>query len=353
MLSGMSRNRATSCPDLRRALALAALLLVPASALTQDDSPLPRTRYRNGEETLRAFASVAGRTRDSIAKLNVDGQTVALATVVGANGLALSKASELKPGRLTAWLAGGEEVDATVLGVDEDRDVALLRIKSSRLRPVQWTIEDVALGQWAVTPGIVETPHAVGVVSALPRKVRPPRAFMGIQFEFDGTAPLISQILPGLGAEAAGLKSGDLIQGINQTVVTNREQVTALLRDLRDGQTISVRVRRGEEEITADVRLKVPAPDDPLSASSSPQRAARLSGAVSQRADGFEAVIQHDTVLPPWLCGGPLVNLDGKAMGLNIARAGRVATYALPARTVKTILEQLTPRDGATRPSDN
>jgi serine protease Do len=49
-------------------------------------------------------------------------------------------------------------------------------------------------------------------------------------------------------------------------------------------------------------------------------------------------------VLRPWLCGGPLVNLDGKAIGLNIARAGRVTTYALPARLVKRILDNLKPK---------
>ena len=41
------------------------------------------------------------------------------------------------------------------------------------------------------------------------------------------------------------------------------------------------------------------------------------------------------------MCGGPLVNLDGKAVGLNIARADRVATYALPARLVKQSLDSL------------
>jgi hypothetical protein len=35
------------------------------------------------------------------------------------------------------------------------------------------------------------------------------------------------------------------------------------------------------------------------------------------------------------------VNLDGKAMGLNIARASRVTTYALPATLVQRILESL------------
>jgi hypothetical protein len=35
------------------------------------------------------------------------------------------------------------------------------------------------------------------------------------------------------------------------------------------------------------------------------------------------------------------VNLDGKAIGLNIARASRVSTYALPARFVQEILLRL------------
>ena len=41
------------------------------------------------------------------------------------------------------------------------------------------------------------------------------------------------------------------------------------------------------------------------------------------------------------MCGGPLVNLDGKAVGLNIARASRVSTYALPARLASRCLERL------------
>ena len=69
-----------------------------------------------------------------------------------------------------------------------------------------------------------------------------------------------------------------------------------------------------------------------------------MVGEVSLRAEGFEQVIEHDTVLHPWLCGGPLVNLDGKAIGLNIARAGRVTTYALPAQLVQRIGEDLKTR---------
>ena len=67
----------------------------------------------------------------------------------------------------------------------------------------------------------------------------------------------------------------------------------------------------------------------------------QMGSMTSQRAEDFELVIQHDTVLQNWQCGGPLMNLDGKAVGLNIARAGRVASYALPASVLKPAIARL------------
>ena len=40
-------------------------------------------------------------------------------------------------------------------------------------------------------------------------------------------------------------------------------------------------------------------------------------------------------------CGGPLVDLSGKVIGINIARAGRTETYALPADVVQALLGPL------------
>ena len=66
-----------------------------------------------------------------------------------------------------------------------------------------------------------------------------------------------------------------------------------------------------------------------------------VNGRVSARSTGFSNVFSHDTVLEPQDCGGPLVNLDGKVVGINIARAGRVSSYALPSQTVKPIVDSL------------
>jgi len=58
----------------------------------------------------------------------------------------------------------------------------------------------------------------------------------------------------------------------------------------------------------------------------------------SRRASGFGGVLQHDTPLPCMCMGGPLLGLDGRAIGINIARPDRTATYALPAARVKPLL---------------
>ncbi len=325
-----------------------ALAVWGAGAQPSGSEPaLPRRQFTSGEETLRAFGPISQALRLSVVKLNVDGQTSALGAVMDTNGLVLSKGSELRKGRLTCWLGTGQEVPAEILGLDEEEDLALVRVHARDLRPLQWSDDAVSLGQWAVTPGIAETPQAVGIVSALPRRIRPPRAYVGIQFDVSTSTPRIEDLMKGLGAAKAGLKAGDVIVALNGTAVTNRQQVIELVREFREGQTVTLRVERTEGQFEAEVQL--------MALKGEPSRwergEQRLVGEVSQRSEGFEQAIEHDTVLPPWLCGGPLVNLDGKAIGLNIARAGRVTTYALPTRLVKRAFASLKAKYGDSRRS--
>lgn len=302
---------------------------------------LARDLLKNGAETLRAFAPVSEATRHSIVKLDVDRNTVALGTVIDRQGHALTKASELKDGRLTAWLAGGREVAAELLAVDSENDLALVKVHAQGLRPVRWATNDVVVGQWAITPGIEELPHAVGMISVPPRPIRHPRAFLGVQLDREARPPKITDLLPGLGAEAAGLKPGDAILSVNGEPVADREALVETLRQFRDGQSVTLRVRREGDEFDVTVTMKVPALARAERWFDRSERMNRLGGEVSERAEGFAQAIQHDTVLPPWLCGGPLVNLQGQAVGLNIARAGRVASYALSAEVAQRVAAEL------------
>lgn len=321
-------------------LTLSVLLGAAGSLLAQIQAELPARFYRNGDETLKAFSAVAQSTRQSVVKLNVDGETVALAAVVDRNGHVITKASEIKSGKLTAWLSSGNEVDARVIAADDDHDLALVKVESRELRPVVWSEGETAIGQWAITPGIIETPHAVGIVSSVPRRIRHARAFIGIQFDVRSPVPSVGEIIPGLGAEQVGLRAGDLILSVNGAEVTNRVQVVEMLREFREGQQPRFRIRREETEFEVEIPMKVPSQAQ-LGEGFSRSRAARMDGAVSTRTEGFESVIQHDTALKPWLCGGPLLNLQGRVIGLNIARVGRVATYAIPAPLLKGLVADM------------
>lgn len=67
-------------------------------------------------------------------------------------------------------------------------------------------------------------------------------------------------------------------------------------------------------------------------------------GPFSQRRFGFPTVLAHDTTLAPDQCGGPLVDADGNVIGLNIARALRVTSYALTARDAAAAIDEMLSR---------
>ena len=339
-------NTRTAWLQLQAAFALVLVALVP-SGLAQSSSRISRDQFRSREDILQTFAPVSAKTRQSIVKFYVDSETVSLGAIISSNGLALTKASELKKGKLTCWTADDRHIEAEVIGTDEEDDVALVRVRAEGLIPVEWLEEEVHVGQWAITPGIAKTPHAVGIISALPRKIRPQRAFIGVQFDGRSSEPRVDRVTEGLGAEKVGMKKGDLIVAVNSEAITNRLQVIEALREFRQGQTVKLRVKREEKELDFEIEMKPPTESLLAGEFESSADAVRLRGQVSQRSQGFEQALEHDTVLQPWLCGGPLVNLEGKAIGLNIARAGRVTTYALPAKLVKKIIKNLQSKTAA------
>ena len=66
-----------------------------------------------------------------------------------------------------------------------------------------------------------------------------------------------------------------------------------------------------------------------------------MGGRLSKRRLDFPMALQHDTPLSPSECGGPIIDLTGKIVGINIARSGRVDSLALPVSTVLSVIESL------------
>ena len=65
----------------------------------------------------------------------------------------------------------------------------------------------------------------------------------------------------------------------------------------------------------------------------------QATGSVPSRIKtAFPMVMQIDSVIDAKNCGGPLVDLDGRVIGVIIARAGRIRTFVLPSEIVQKLL---------------
>jgi serine protease Do len=331
-----------------------------------DDRP---NSFRDNPRMLAAFREVVAQPSRSVVRVRADGRDVALGTVVGADGWVLTKGSELPEGakELTVLVRGVRGLEAKLVGVEPKFDLAMLKVEASDLAPVTWgDSKGAAVGELLASPGPALEPVAVGVLSVAARNVRardlPPQAapenagFLGVSLEEDQGGARITQVSPKSAAEKAGLKVGDVVTLIADTSIIDAETMVNTIQRHKPGDVVTIKIRRDgrpqEVKATLDKR-----PADPLDRFNRRDFQNRLGSALSNRRGGFPQVLQHDMALKPSECGGPVVDLDGKAVGINIARAGRVESYAIPAEAVRRLIPdlqsgKLAPRSPATKPTE-
>ena len=332
-----------------RSLALVFALAAVAPALSHAATP-PTDR---GKRLLpKIFEEVADKAVVSTARIQSDGKDAALGLIVSKTGFILTKGSELR-GTITVKLQDGTSYDAEYVGYHKPTDLALLKIDADDLVPGKIAPGKLAeAGSWVAVTGITSEPIAVGIISAGARKLfgeesrieNANKGYLGIRFE--GTATdgkvVIAEVVKDAAAEKAGLKPGDVILEVAGTKVKGKDHLPELLDNYKPDDKVTVivaRKKKGEdepEELTFKLTLS------PRSKMSRGDMQNVFGGELSGRRTGFPSVIQHDTIVLPRDCGGPLVDLEGRIVGLNIARAGRVETWALPAEVVNPILKELT-----------
>jgi serine protease Do len=299
---------------------------------------------KNSSKVLGAFRAVADKARQSTVKVLCDGKEAALGTVVGPDGWVLTKYSELK-GRTTCKLADGRDLEAQLVGVQELYDVALLKIDAKGLTPVEWQdSKAVPVGNWLASAGPGQDPLAVGVVSVAARKGNPKDAplardpaktgYLGIMLAPGEGGIMIDRVMPDTAAAKAGLKPKDTVLSLNGKSYKEVEDFIAAVGSYKPDEVITLKIKRGTEEKEIKAKLGKRPPDRGDIQNT-------MGGTLSLRRAGFPLFLQHDTVLRPQDCGGPLVDLDGKAIGINIARAGRTESYALPAEALQPLLPDL------------
>lgn len=320
--------------------ALAGLLgLLLANVASAEEARFAGSWLDLGGDLRGAFISVVEGARRSTVNVLVDDKSVTLGVVVDSDGWILTKGSDLQ-GDVHCRLSDGRELAAVQHGYDRDTDLTMLKVEASGLEVIRWRDGgDPQVGDWLATVGADSRPIAIGIVS-VPRREIPVQkvsGVLGVRLDEQADDARIAEIIDDSAAAAADLQPGDVIMQVADRRIDDRASLIRIIRDHEPGTTVQITIRRGTVELVLPATLTHPFGQF-LSRIAAQNH---MGGNLSLRRTGFPAVVQHDTVLAPEECGGPIVDVDGAAIGVNIARAGRTESYALPADVVIAVANRL------------
>lgn len=306
-------------------------------ALIAGIAPATETQYLP-PKVKAAFKQVAAESAKSTVQIYCDNHRSVLGAVVDKQGYIVTKASELK-GKIEAQMPGAKRLEAKLVGSDPTLDLAVLKIDATDLPVIAWSESDAPpVGSWLISPGMQGEFAGVGVLSVNPRKIPSPSAALGVRLADTDSPAKIEDIVPEGAAEKAGLLAGDVILKVDGKTIGGREELINTIKSHQPGDKVEILIKRDGAEQTIKATL---GSWSQLTAGDRAEFQNTLGGQLSERRAGFASAIQHDSMLRPSECGGPIVDLDGKVVGLNIARAGRVESYALPASLVRDAVKKL------------
>ena len=289
---------------------------------------------------LKALKEITAGTPAATHTVCADGKPVALATAITAAGGVLTKNSETTKGKITVTV-GDKDYPATVVKRFPEWDLALFHIPTGELHPVTFdaSAPAPARGSLLAVPGPGTEPLGIGMVSVNSRPFGQ-IGFLGIQTDRTATTTgsVTAKVVQKDGPAAkAGFKDGDVITAVNDQPVADPIRFTHTIAKFKPNDRVKFEVTRGEEKLTLEATLG----DRPMPKMGKDfLKVNQMSGPLSPKVDGFPLALQHDIPLEPSQCGGPLLDLDGHCLGINVARAGRVSTLAIPAGQVAALLKE-------------
>jgi S1-C subfamily serine protease len=293
-----------------------------------NDSPLAATR----EEMDRTYRRVGG----SIVKI-LDGENqVALGTIVDRSGLLLTKASVL-PDRFNCRLADGRVLPGKVLRTVREHDVAVVKIDADDLAVIEWsTIDEPPVGS-ATVLALANGEPTLGFVSVAPLAFPSEKGHLRAELrdtdgglevkklsELEMLSDAIFYAIP-----PCMLEPGDILLNVDGRPTPNFEAYRKLIEDKSgdpvavSGDAVRLVVSRKGQQI--ELRDVLGPPTGPRMAGQTP------------RSTGFPRVLSVNTNATTEMCGGPVIDRTGRAIGIAIAWRNNGWLLVLPADTAKSI----------------
>jgi serine protease Do len=329
-------------------LYLTVFLAMPQALPAEDDIPLllPEERQAVDQQTdefNQAIAPALAAGSKSTVRVWSGSRRLAYGTVVGDGTRILSKWSEIARAKGALRVdAGAGSRSVRLVGVYQDEDLVVLEVEGDPLAAVTWSFESPQIGGFLAAPQPDGRLAAFGVVSVATRNLRDTDlAYLGVigDPEFSGPGVKIREVAEGSGAEAAGLKAGNVILKVGERPISGLLELKNALTGTNPGATVSLQIDGGDREKTVDVLLGN-RPQLPQFANGRLEQMERMGGSVSQVRDSFTHVIQTDMRPKPNQIGGPVVDLKGRVVGITMARADRTRSFVMPAGAVVELLKK-------------
>jgi serine protease Do len=330
-------------------LFLALIVGSQGNLFAQDDIPLllPEERQAvddQADEFNQAIQPALAEVAKSTVRVWSGSRRLAYGTVVDDGRKILTKWSEIARARqeLRVDAAGDQSRDVRLFGVYEAEDLVLLEVQGEPLVPVKWSFETPKLGGFLAAPQPDGRLAAFGVVSVPSRNLRETDlAYLGVEGDpaFAGQGVKIKKIADGSGAQAAGLKPGNVILKVGERPISGLLELKNALTGASPGQKIQLLVEAGGTERKISVLLGN-RPKMPQYFGGRLEQMERMGGPISQVRDSFTQVIQTDMRPKPNQIGGPVVDLKGRPIGITMARADRTRSFVMPASAVVALLKK-------------
>ena len=311
--------------------------VLPDSVLAEDRLDFELTRH--GKFIKSAFKGVVAQSKHVVVEVEINRLKTCPGTLIntlqeGQSGLIVCKASLL--GKSVSEedqfrSRGVDEVwrSAEFLGYDRELDLNFLIVDLSDVQKKREIhhAKNTKPGQWLISLEYQkELPLGVGVLGAEPRGTSSSKGYVGLKVDETKQGLSVTKVMANSGAANAGFLTGDQLMESEEKMAKKRRWFSKTLRQYEPGDWMSLLAKRGEEVLTFNLQIGAPW-DSVLNRQAMMNR---FGSDLSQRRSGFRSVIQHDIILHPKFCGGPIVNLRGEIVGVNIARAGRTDTLAVP-----------------------
>ncbi len=302
-------------------------------------SRVPANLERQCSELLTGLAPVTRRVTAGTVRITDGQRQIALGMVVSNEGHIVTKLSEIQGAKSQLFCTAFDDrkFSAEVIAKNDVNDVALLKIAAGELPPVPWASGQPEIGSFIITTHHETCPLALGIYSNPPRSlVGQNQAWLGVKPVTDRQGVKIVEVTAGSSADKAGLELNDILLSINGKPLTDVQGLVNEIRRNSPGDKVVVEYLR--DGVAGRVVAELAGRNVGGPTADRFKQMETFGAIPSQRRDGFPMVFQHDTPLVPEQCGGPVTNLQGEVIGMNIARGGRVASYAIPGEHLQQLL---------------